>query len=56
VAHKEIDLKNPQANKTTEKNPGNPGFTDRERESFTKYFKNFIDTFRFLYPEKIKYS
>jgi exodeoxyribonuclease-3 len=56
VAHKEIDLKNPQANKTTEKKPGNAGFTDKEKKSFDKYFKKFIDTFRFLHPEKIKYS
>lgn len=57
VAHTEIDLKNPQSNKTTEKNLGNPGFTDKERNSFSKYFVNsFVDTFRFLYPEKIQYS
>ena len=57
VARMEIDLKNPAANKTTEKNPGNPGFTDRERGSFERYFKNnFLDTFRFLYPEVVKYS
>ncbi len=52
VAHTEIDLKNPGSNKTTEKNPGNPGFTDRERVSFEKYLKaGFVDTFRFKNPE-----
>jgi len=41
VAHKEIDLKNPQANR------GNAGFTDEEREGFSNYVKaGFLDTFR----------
>jgi exodeoxyribonuclease-3 len=57
VAHQEIDLKNPQSNRTTKTRPGNPGFTDKERERFGDFLKaGFIDTFRFLYPEKIKYS
>ncbi len=58
VAHTEIDLKNPQNNRTTEKNPGNPGFTDKEREGFTNYVsQGFIDTFRYLHPDTIeKYS
>ncbi len=57
VAHEEIDLANPQANKTTKSNPGNPGFTDQERERFSDYLKaGFIDTFRFLHPEEKKYS
>lgn len=52
VAHTEIDLKNPKSNRTTEKNPGNPGFTDKEREGFTNYVtQGFIDTFRHLYPD-----
>jgi len=52
VAHREIDLKNPAANKTTKTKPGNPGFTDKERERFENYLENgFIDTFRFLYPD-----
>jgi len=51
VAHQEIDLKNPKANR------GNPGFSDEEREKFSELLKNdFIDVFRFLNPEKIKYS
>ncbi|MGI6713727.1 MAG: exodeoxyribonuclease III [Bacilli bacterium] len=51
VAHQEIDLKNPSINRR------NPGFTDEEREAFTKLLDmGFIDTFRYLYPEVIKYS
>lgn len=47
VAHKEIDLKNPKSNR------GNAGFTDEEREKFTKLLNSgFVDTFRFLYPNK----
>lgn len=51
VAHNEIDLKNPKSNK------GNPGFSDEEREAFNTLLDNgFIDTFRELHPEEIKYS
>ncbi|SHE92998.1 exodeoxyribonuclease III [Clostridium fallax] len=47
VAHKEIDLKNPKNNRK------NAGFTDEEREEFTKLLDDgFIDTFRYLYPDK----
>ena len=47
VAHKEIDLKNPKSNR------GNAGFTDEEREKMTELLKvGFIDTFRYLYPNK----
>lgn len=47
VAHKEIDLKNPQSNHK------NAGFTDEEREKFTRLLDSgFVDTFRYLYPEK----
>jgi exodeoxyribonuclease-3 len=57
VAHQEIDLKNPQSNKTTKTKPGNAGFTDQERERFGDFLEaGFIDTFRFLHPEEIKYS
>lgn len=46
VAHKEIDLKNPSSNR------GNAGFSDEERESFTKLLScGFIDSFRHLYPD-----
>ena len=48
VAHKEIDLKNPKSNR------GNAGFTDEEREKFTKLLDSgFVDSFRYIYPDKI---
>ncbi len=51
VAHQEIDLKNPKSNTR------NPGFTDEERDKFTKLLESgFIDSFRALYPERIKYT
>ena len=47
VAHKEIDLKNPTSNHK------NPGFTDEERDKFTKLLEaGFVDTFRLKYPDK----
>ena len=47
VAHKEIDLKNPAANR------GNAGFSDQERESFQKTLDlGFTDSFRYLHPEE----
>ncbi len=47
VAHKEIDLKNPNSNRK------NAGFTDEEREKMTELLeKGFIDTFRYLYPDR----
>lgn len=46
VAHQEIDLKNPQQNR------GNAGFSDEERDAFTKLLNaGFIDSFRYLYPD-----
>ncbi len=47
VAHKEIDLKNPSANRK------NAGFTDEERGKFSELLDaGFTDTYRKLYPEK----
>lgn len=47
VAANEIDLKNPKAN------VGNPGFSDEERGKFKTLLESgFIDSFRFLYPDK----
>lgn len=47
VAHKEIDLKNPKANRK------NAGFTDEEREKMTKLLEEgFTDSYRYLYPNK----
>ena len=46
VAHEEIDLKNPGPNR------GNAGFSDKERESFTRLLDaGFTDTFRARFPE-----
>lgn len=57
VAHTPIDLARPEANKTTEKKPGSAGFTNKERERFSDFMDaGFIDTFRYLHPEKIQYS
>ena len=51
VAHEEIDLKNPKTNKV------NAGFTNEEREKMTELLNaGFIDSYRYLYPEKIEYS
>lgn len=47
VAHQEIDLKNPAANRK------NPGFTQEERDQFQNLLDaGFIDTFRYFYPDK----
>ena len=47
VAHNEIDIKNAKANK------GNAGFTDEERNKFSKLLESgFIDTFRYFNPDK----
>lgn len=57
AAHQEIDIKNATSNKTTPKSPGTAGFTDKEREGFENYLQaGFIDTFRFLKPDTVKYS
>ncbi|MDR2654885.1 MAG: exodeoxyribonuclease III [Oscillospiraceae bacterium] len=47
VAHKEIDLTNPAANRH------NAGFTDEERGKFSELLAaGFIDSYRHFYPEK----
>ncbi len=47
VAHQEIDLKNPSTNHM------NAGFTDEERGKFSELLKaGFVDSFRYLYPDK----
>ena len=51
VAHEEIDIKNPKTNRH------NAGFTDEERAQFSNLLNaGFTDTFRYLYPEEVKYS
>lgn len=48
VAHQPIDLKNPSSNHH------NAGFTDEERNAFTRLLENgFTDSFRHLYPDQI---
>ena len=52
VAHQPIDLKNPKSNynKTS-------GYTQDEIDGMTNFINSgFTDTFRYFYPEKIKYS
>ena len=47
VAHQEIDLKNPKANR------GHAGFSDQERGKMTELLSSgFADSFRRLYPER----
>lgn len=51
VAHNEIDLCHPETNHLS------AGFTDEEREAFSKLLDlGLVDTFRYLYPEEVKYS
>ena len=47
VAHEEVDLKNPKANR------GNAGFSDEERGKLTQLLAaGFTDSFRYLYPDR----
>jgi len=51
TAHNEIDLKNPKANAKTS------GFLRIERDWLDKITAaGYVDTFRYLYPDKVKYS
>lgn len=51
TAHKEIDLKNPKANENRS------GFLPIERAWMDKFISyGYIDTFRYFYPEEVKYS
>ena len=51
VAHNPIDLKNPKSN------THNAGFTIEERTAFNRLLSTgLVDTFRYLYPDTIKYS
>lgn len=51
VAHEEIDIKNPKSNRR------NAGFTDEERNQFSTLLDSgFTDTFRYRYPDEVKYS
>ena len=51
VAHNEIDLKNPDTNHFS------AGFSDQERNKFNELLNSgFIDTFRYLHEDEVKYS
>ncbi len=51
VAHQEIDLARPKENRR------NPGFSDEEREGFTRLLDaGFVDTFRHFDPTSKEYS
>lgn len=51
VAHEEIDIKNPKTNHHS------AGFTDEEREKMTTLLaSHFLDSYRYLYPEKVGYT
>lgn len=51
TAHREIDLKHPQANAK------HSGFLPAEREMLDKFLGHgYIDAFRYLYPDKVQYS
>ena len=51
VAHEEIDIKNPKANRY------NAGFTDEERQKMTTLLgSGFTDTFRWKHPDQETYS
>ena len=57
VAYTEIDLANPQSNKTTKTRPGNAGFTNQERLGFSNILeKGFIDSFREFENSKGHYT
>ncbi|MEK6959629.1 MAG: exodeoxyribonuclease III [Nanoarchaeota archaeon] len=51
VAHKEIDIANPKTNHN------NPGFTDQERDNFSRILNaGFIDTFRIFNDKPDNYT
>ena len=51
AAHEEIDIARPKTNHHS------AGFTDEERQGITNYLNaGFIDTFRFLHPEEVRYT
>jgi exodeoxyribonuclease-3 len=52
VAHREIDLARPKANYNK-----HAGFTQQEIDGMDAFISNgFVDTFRMMHPEEIKYS
>ena len=52
VAHRDIDLKNPKSNYNR-----SAGYMQEEIDGLDNYINNgLIDTFRYFYPDEIKYS
>ena len=52
VAHQEIDIARPKANYNK-----SAGYTQREIDGFSNFTDHgFVDTFRHLHPEEVKYS
>ena len=52
MAHQPIDLKNPKSNYNK-----TPGYTQKEIDGMTNFLNaGYTDTFRYFYPEEIKYS
>ena len=51
VAHRDIDLKNPKSNYNK-----SAGYMQEEIDGMDNYTKYFIDTFRHLYKDEIKYT
>ncbi|MCH3908135.1 MAG: exodeoxyribonuclease III [Sphaerochaeta sp.] len=48
VAHQPIDIRNPKSNE------GNAGYTNEERESFSRLLDaGFVDSFRYLHPDAV---
>ncbi len=51
IAHTEMDIHDPKGNKNSS------GFLPEERAWMGRWFQNgFVDTFRYLHPEKVEYS
>lgn len=52
VCHQEIDLWEPRGREYS------PGYSQEERSSFTELLevRGFVDTFRYLYPQKVQYT
>lgn len=51
IAHQTIDLKNPKSNEKTS------GFLPEERRFLTRFLdEGFVDSFRYLHPDMVKYS
>ena len=52
VVHEKIDIWNPY----TLNKANMPGLLKHERDMFNSYLENYVDTFRYKYPEKSMYT